>query len=68
MALGGASHNYHVTVFEVEADGFCGVITVFEVEFSGGSQTDRPDDGFCPKFWLVIGVPGDAVASRSVKI
>jgi hypothetical protein len=29
MALGEASHDYYVTVFEVEADGFCGVVSVF---------------------------------------
>jgi hypothetical protein len=40
VALGGTPHDHYVTVFEVEADGFCGVIKVFEVEFSGGPQTD----------------------------
>ena len=71
VALGGASHDYYVllrAVLKIEADGFCGVITVFEVELSGGSQTDRPDDGFCTKFWFVIGMPRNAVATGSVKI
>jgi hypothetical protein len=68
VALGGTPHDHYVTVFEVEADGFCGVITVFEVELPGGSQTDRPDDGFCTKFWFVIGMPGNAVATGSVKV
>ena len=39
MALGGASHDYYVTVCEVETDGFCGVVSIFEVEFSGGCRS-----------------------------